>query len=151
LEILTFAASSRVNPRLAHMFMICSNIKLTGPAESIGIDALAIHERNQRDSTAVVQRRLEIPADANPAHGIPQKKALPFIVLSDHRPSLHLLDGARLAARFKPKAAQLGFGFNHSRHCERSEAIHRATKKEWIASLAKMGWTAPDGIDVPDW
>ena len=28
-----------VNPRLAHLFMICSNIKLTGPAESIGIDA----------------------------------------------------------------------------------------------------------------
>ena len=27
----------RVNPRLAHLFMICSNIKLTGPAESIGI------------------------------------------------------------------------------------------------------------------
>jgi hypothetical protein len=20
-----------------------------------------------------------------------------------------------------------------------------------FASLAKMGWTAPDGIDVPDW
>ena len=32
-------ASSRVNPRLAHLFMICSNIKLTGPAESIEIDA----------------------------------------------------------------------------------------------------------------
>ena len=32
-----------VNPRLAHLFMICSNIKLTGPAESIGIDARAIH------------------------------------------------------------------------------------------------------------
>jgi len=42
---------------------------------------------------------------------IPQKKALPFIVLSDHRPSPHLLDGAGLAERFKPKAAQLGFGF----------------------------------------
>jgi hypothetical protein len=42
---------------------------------------------------------------------VPQKKALPFIVLSDHRPSLHLLDGAGLAERFKPKAAQLGFGF----------------------------------------
>src|SRR5438552_12547935 len=25
------------NPRLAHLFMICSNIKLTGPAESTGI------------------------------------------------------------------------------------------------------------------
>jgi hypothetical protein len=36
---------------------------------------------------------------------------LPFIVLADHRPSPHLLDGARLAERFKPKATQLGFGF----------------------------------------
>src|SRR5689334_15065901 len=42
---------------------------------------------------------------------IPQKKTLPFIVLSDHRPSPHLLDGAGLAERFKPKARQLGFGF----------------------------------------
>jgi putative DNA modification/repair radical SAM protein len=39
------------------------------------------------------------------------KKALPFIVLSDHRPSPHLLDDAALVERFKPKAAQLGFGF----------------------------------------
>jgi hypothetical protein len=37
-------------------------------------------------------------------------KALPFIVLSDHRPSPHLLDGARLAERFSPAAKQLGFG-----------------------------------------
>jgi predicted DNA-binding helix-hairpin-helix protein len=42
---------------------------------------------------------------------IPRNKALPFIVLSDHRPSPHLLDGARLAERFRPKAAQLGFAF----------------------------------------
>jgi putative DNA modification/repair radical SAM protein len=42
---------------------------------------------------------------------IPKSKALPFIVLADHRPSPHLLDGARLAERFKPKATQLGFGF----------------------------------------
>jgi putative DNA modification/repair radical SAM protein len=42
---------------------------------------------------------------------IPANKALPFIVLADHRPSPHLLDGARLAERFKPKAVQLGFGF----------------------------------------
>jgi putative DNA modification/repair radical SAM protein len=40
-----------------------------------------------------------------------RNKALPFIVLSDHRPPPHLLDGARLAERFKPKATQLGFGF----------------------------------------
>ena len=54
----------QVNPLLAHLFMICSNIKLTGPAESIGIGALAIHEWNQRDSTMDVQRKLEILADA---------------------------------------------------------------------------------------
>jgi predicted DNA-binding helix-hairpin-helix protein len=42
---------------------------------------------------------------------IPRNKALPFIILSDHRPPPHLLDGARLAERFKPKAAQLGFKF----------------------------------------
>jgi putative DNA modification/repair radical SAM protein len=42
---------------------------------------------------------------------IPRNKALPFIVLSDHRPPPHLLDSARLAERFRPKPAQLGFGF----------------------------------------
>jgi predicted DNA-binding helix-hairpin-helix protein len=42
---------------------------------------------------------------------IPRAKALPFIVLSDHRPPPHLLDSAALAERFKPKSAQLGFGF----------------------------------------
>jgi putative DNA modification/repair radical SAM protein len=49
-------------------------------------------------------------ADLGRLH-IPKQKALPFIVLSDYRPSLHLLDTASLAERFKPKAAQLGFGF----------------------------------------
>jgi len=42
---------------------------------------------------------------------IPARKALPFIVLGDHRPSPQLLDGAQLAERFRPKATQLGFGF----------------------------------------
>jgi putative DNA modification/repair radical SAM protein len=42
---------------------------------------------------------------------IPKNKALPFIVLPDHRPPPHLLDSARLAERFRPKATQLGFGF----------------------------------------
>ncbi|HUN97632.1 MAG TPA: putative DNA modification/repair radical SAM protein [Bradyrhizobium sp.] len=42
---------------------------------------------------------------------IPKAKALPFIALSDHRPSRHVLDHAHLAERFKPKAKQLGFGF----------------------------------------
>src|SRR4029077_7068024 len=44
--------------------MICSNIKLTGPAESIRIGAQAIHERNQRDLPMDVQRKLEILAGA---------------------------------------------------------------------------------------
>ncbi len=42
---------------------------------------------------------------------VPVSKALPFIVLSDHRPSPHLLDETRLAERFKPKMKQLGFSF----------------------------------------
>ena len=42
---------------------------------------------------------------------VPRNKALPFIVLSDHRPSSHRLDAAGLIERFKPKATQLGFGF----------------------------------------
>ena len=42
---------------------------------------------------------------------VPRNKALPFIVLSDHRPAPHRLDAARLIERFKPKATQLGFGF----------------------------------------
>jgi putative DNA modification/repair radical SAM protein len=42
---------------------------------------------------------------------IPVGKALPFIVLSDHRPSPHLLDEARLTERFTPKMKQLGFSF----------------------------------------
>jgi peptidylprolyl isomerase len=51
--------------------------------------------------------RLKIPDESV----IAWSKALPFIVLSDHRPSPHLLDSAGLAVRFKPKATQLGFGF----------------------------------------
>jgi putative DNA modification/repair radical SAM protein len=40
-----------------------------------------------------------------------RSKALPFIVLSDHRPSPYLLDAAGLKERFRPKSSQLGFGF----------------------------------------
>ncbi len=57
-----------------------------------------------------VQRKLEILADANPARGIPSESAAVHRFLGDDRPSPHLLDGAGLAERFKPKAAQLGFG-----------------------------------------
>jgi putative DNA modification/repair radical SAM protein len=40
-----------------------------------------------------------------------RNKALPFIVLSDYRPSPATLDSAGLATRLRPKARQLGFGF----------------------------------------
>lgn len=49
-------------------------------------------------------------ADLGRLH-IPRNKALPFIVLPDHRPGCSVLDSENLAERFKPKAAQLGFGF----------------------------------------
>ncbi|HZR86568.1 MAG TPA: putative DNA modification/repair radical SAM protein [Bradyrhizobium sp.] len=49
-------------------------------------------------------------ADLSRLHVI-RNKALPFIVLSDYRPSPALLDGTGLSARVKPKARQLGFGF----------------------------------------
>ena len=42
---------------------------------------------------------------------IPRNKALPFIVLPDHRPACSVLDSENLAERFKPKATQLGFVF----------------------------------------
>src|SRR3954467_12073392 len=44
--------------------MICSNIKLTTPRESIELAGLGIHELNQRDSNMDVQRKLEILAAA---------------------------------------------------------------------------------------
>jgi hypothetical protein len=45
---------------------------------------------------------------------------------------------------------------DESRHCEeRSDgAIQlsiRLASMDYFASLAKMVWTAPDGIIVPDW
>jgi putative DNA modification/repair radical SAM protein len=49
-------------------------------------------------------------ADLSRLH-IPKSKALPFIVLSDHRPPPRMLDSAGLVERFRPKAEQLGFGF----------------------------------------
>jgi len=42
-----------------------------------------------------------------------------------------------------------------NRHCEErsDEAIHASTwaAMDCFAALAKMVWTAPDGISVPDW
>jgi len=37
------------NQKLAHLFMICSNIKLTEPGESIGFEPQVIQQWNQRD------------------------------------------------------------------------------------------------------
>jgi putative DNA modification/repair radical SAM protein len=42
---------------------------------------------------------------------VARNKALPFIVLRDHRPSVSALDSAGLRARLQPKPQQLGFGF----------------------------------------
>jgi hypothetical protein len=116
-----------VNPRPAHLFMICSNIKLTGPAESIAIDALRIHEWNQRDLAMAVQRKLEIPEDANRARGIP-RKALPFIVPG--RP--HLLDGTRLRKGSSRRPCNWDLGLDRRRHCEKPSIFRHA--EAWIAS-----------------
>src|SRR5258708_19977536 len=40
---------SKVNPRPAHLFMICSNIKLRWPEESIGIEICVFREQSQWD------------------------------------------------------------------------------------------------------
>jgi putative DNA modification/repair radical SAM protein len=42
---------------------------------------------------------------------VARNKALPFIVLSDYRPSAAMLDSQGLKARLQPKPQQLGFGF----------------------------------------
>lgn len=42
---------------------------------------------------------------------VPRNKALPFIILADHRPAASLLDSRRLVEMFRPRATQLGFGF----------------------------------------
>jgi len=42
---------------------------------------------------------------------VPRSKALPFVVLPDHRPAPAQLDGERLTQLFRPRAEQLGFAF----------------------------------------
>ncbi len=42
---------------------------------------------------------------------VPRHKALPFIILSDHKPAGSLLDGRRLIERFRRPATQFEFGF----------------------------------------
>jgi hypothetical protein len=46
------ALARKENQKLAHLFMICSNIKLTGPQESIELGIHKIHEQNQMDAFA---------------------------------------------------------------------------------------------------
>src|SRR5262245_34173540 len=64
LEDIGAAAGFERNQKLAHSFMICSNIKPTAREESIGLAIRVNHEENQRDSRMDVQRKLEILADA---------------------------------------------------------------------------------------
>src|SRR6266851_10402800 len=54
-----------MNPLLAHLFMICSNIKLTGPAESIGIHSRAIREWNQWDSGMGRERSITLGSETD--------------------------------------------------------------------------------------
>lgn len=49
-------------------------------------------------------------ADLSKLH-VPRAKSLPFIVLSDYRPTGHLLDSTRLTNLFRPPPPQLGFAF----------------------------------------
>jgi hypothetical protein len=42
---------------------------------------------------------------------VPRAKALPFIVLADHRPSASQIDSKRLIQMFRPPVQQLGFAF----------------------------------------
>src|SRR6266571_1578103 len=65
-----------MNPRLAHLFMICSNIRLTKPTESIGIDAQAIHEWNQRDSAVGFNRHCERSEATHPTTARKRKNGL---------------------------------------------------------------------------
>jgi putative DNA modification/repair radical SAM protein len=45
---------------------------------------------------------------------VPQKKALPFIVLGDHKPAPKQIDSRRLIEMFRSPARQLGFAFQSS-------------------------------------
>jgi DNA polymerase len=68
-----------MNP-LAHLFMICSNIKLTGPEESTGIGVLGIHKQNQGDSMHIITLDSNTDFDG-------WRKAARMLALNDVRPS----------------------------------------------------------------
>jgi hypothetical protein len=73
-----------------------------------------------------VQRKLEILADANLARGIPQKALSSCSATTAAFPRWRAAEGAVQAEG----CATAIWGFEHKRHCEQSEAIHRAAKKE---------------------
>lgn len=49
-------------------------------------------------------------ADLSRLH-IPMKKALPFILLADHKPAAHMLDSNKLINLFRPPTRQMDFAF----------------------------------------
>jgi probable DNA metabolism protein len=67
-------------PRLAYLFMICSNIKLTDPEESIGIAVQVIHQRNQGDSMHFITLNSETDFDG-------WRKAARALALNEIKPS----------------------------------------------------------------
>lgn len=72
--------------------------------------------RKAVDRIIATRRQTSIKiADLARVH-VSRSKALPFIVLSDHRPLSHLLDGAGLAERFRPKKSNSGLDFDALRN-----------------------------------
>jgi putative DNA modification/repair radical SAM protein len=67
--------------------------------------------RNAVERILATRRHATIRASDLSRLRIPRNKALPFIVLPDHRPAPGMIDSARLIERCRPKAEQLGFGF----------------------------------------
>jgi uracil-DNA glycosylase len=73
-------AGSLLNSPLAHLFMICSNIKLTGPEESTGIGVQMIHKQNQVDKIHFITLDSTTDFDG-------WRKAARTLVLNDVKPS----------------------------------------------------------------
>ncbi len=63
------------------------------------------------DRIIAARRIMHIRAADLARLNVPRNKALPFIVLADHKPAASLLDSGRLIEMFRPRATQLGFGF----------------------------------------
>src|SRR6266481_460605 len=69
-----------MNPHLAYLFTICSNIKLTGPEESTGIGVQVIHQQNQGDSMHLITLNSETDFDG-------WRKAARTLALNEIKPS----------------------------------------------------------------